>query len=806
MVCLAEFLGVSGMQKKYKKKKPIKQIRDRHARIVGVVFTLLLVYLVYQIYDIQVIEGDHLRRRAVVRQNLNRQANVSQEVPPARGQIMDRHGQPLATTIPVFRVFLDVNLLHQAYFSELGTNRTAGRTARDAHIAALNEHLGIPSAELLAYFAHDTEGNLLNPRGASHRVVARDVEPEIAIYLQSNYRHIHATRTSLRWYEDPFFAPQVIGFIRGDTQWGLEASYNIHLEGSPGRTFITQGEEAEIPVQDGYTLITTLDSDIQRLAQSIVDQTYTELAADAIAMIVMNPNTGEILGMAQAPTFSVADPFNPNLTTDTWLQRNWDYMNEQQRIHEMNQLWQNFHILHTYEQGSVFKPIVIAAAIEEGMLDTNPHRMFFCNRWHYVGGERLSCWTDHGALSLREVIYRSCNVAMFEIMSLLSQGQPDTFYRYRGYFGFGARTGVDLLGETAVSSPAVMYPRAMLGALQRATSSIGQGFNATTLQVINAYAALINGGKMMQPFLVSHIVDDFGNIVHENQPTVVRRVISEETSDFIRREMQHVVSAPGGTAHTALIPGHAVGGKTGTGQQGIRALGIDSLTYVSFTPVENPEFLVLMVAHNIRTEAHIGAGREIGPRVSRFFQELISIRGLPPSDGPGAIDAWQDHILGTDLMPDYSGWRLADAVNDLINRSNSGYSVIGSGTIVYSTFPSPGRPMPQVSTVTFNMKPDTRIEGQMVFLPDVVDLTVEAAHSLLREIGLVPVLRESTSPQTSPSLYNGIPRTTNVELRDEYQYGEYDSQPEPLQYIVYQQFPAPDTELERGTRVMLRAR
>jgi len=466
-------------------------------------------------------------------------------------------------------------------------------------------------------------------------------------------------------------------------------------------------------------------------------------------------------------------------------------------------LWRNFHTTSSYEPGSIFKPIVIAAALEEGLLSQNA--TFFCHgRRHIVADESLPCWTrwGHGSLSLTQALYQSCNVAMFYIMDRLG---ADTFYRYRGYFGFGERTGVDLPGEVSVSSPAVMYSRASLGPMQLATSSMGQGFNATTIQFMAAYAALVNGGNLLQPYIVSQVVDSFGNVVEETQPTVVRRVISAETSDFIRRQMQYVVSADAGTGRFARLPGHSIGGKTGTGQQGVRADRISSLTYIAFTPVENPEFLVLMVVDQICDITYGGAGAELGPRVRNIIEEIINIRGMQPSDGPYALDYWRTHVLGTEVMPDYSGQRLADAVRDLSNRSNGGYQVVGSGTRISHTVPTPGRPMPENAPVFFHMDADSRIDQQMVIVPNLVGLTVNQAEIILREFGLPITLLNSLVTTVNPDA--GTPRTTNRLTEEEREAeGISPAVQETFPYVIYQQFPTAGAELERGTMVMLRAR
>jgi len=764
----------------------IKRQRDNRALFIGLVLSAVFLVLAYRIHHIQNVQGEELRRLASRQHTRDQLARVNRVIPAARGEVMDRHMQPLISSIPVFEIFIDVNLLHDA-----------GNPTKAEHITALNRYLGIPLLDLEEHFREDGEGNLRNPHGASHRVVARGVEADIAIPLTSQFRHIHSNQETMRFHHDPFFAPQVLGFIRGDAFLGLESSYNMYLTGLPGRSFWVQGEVEEIAVRNGFDIITTLDSDIQRIAQSTVDQAFAEIDANFAAMIVLDPHTGEVLAMAQAPNFSIADPTNPAYTTDTWLRDTWPYLPENQRTIELERMWQNFHVTRAYEQGSVFKPIVMAAAIEEGVLSMDCH--FTCSGARYTHNERIPCWGFHGRMTLTEALYQSCNVAMFYIMDQLERSN---FYRYRGYFGFGSRTGIDLPAETAVSSPLVMYSYAALGPVQLWTSSIGQGFNASTIQIITAYAALINGGYLLEPFIVSQVVDEFGNIVQQNQRTVVRNVISGTTSDILRTQMEYVVTADLGTGRFSRVPGHRIGGKTGTGQQGARDDRIDTYTYVAFTPVQDPEFLVLMVVDRVCADTYQGAGREVGPRVARFFEELITMRGMHPSDGSYALDEWRTNVMGAALMPDYTGQRLAEAVRDLSNRSNGGFQVIGSGTVIQHTTPPAGSQMPQNSQVIFYMDQDTRIEGQMTFVPNVEGLTISEAESILQEVGLPLVWLGSLSPVATS--VNGQPRTFNVEPRTEMYNG--DDFGTPHFERIYQQFPLPNTEIERGTMVMIRAR
>jgi stage V sporulation protein D (sporulation-specific penicillin-binding protein) len=336
-----------------------------------------------------------------------------------------------------------------------------------------------------------------------------------------------------------------------------------------------------------------------------------------------------------------------------------------------------------------------------------------------------------------------------------------------------------------------------------ATSSMGQGFNATTIQIINAYAALINGGNLMRPFLVSQVVDNQGFVVQENLPQVVRRVISEETSDALRTELLYAVTGGRdhagqdfrGTGNPAYIPGFSVAGKTGTAQQGIRGGGEYIPTFVSFFPAEDPQFLILMTID--RPDASDGtpfAGRLVAPVVREFITDLIRIRNIQPAD---AIRANIPEIAGTPTT-DWSGQRLADIAPTINNTVRSGFLVVGSGTVISHHSPPPGRPLPETAPIIFFMDPESRIDERMVTMPNVEGLTAEEANRLLLDIGLLAVL---FTDRSAAALVDPQPVTSAAVPRDE-------SEPRssvPLPYSIHSQFPSAGTELEQGTQVMLRA-
>jgi len=777
--------------------KMLKRVHIR-AILMGLFFTLCIGFLLREIRYYQREWGDEYSRLSVM-QSARHHIGVNQrEVTPIRGMIMDRNMQPIASTQQVFTVFLDVYALHNRHLRDSRPEDNVN--IRDQVLAEITQAFGVHYRYLIPLFETQLGSDDL-VRNRRHHIVGRDIMPEVAIEITDRIPELHRTEGSLRWHNDPMFAPQVLGFNWGDSTWGLELQYMRELQGEFGRTIWMQGGDVEeIPVRHGYTLITTIDSEIQRAAQRHVDQTFLDVPSEHVGIIVMDPFTGAILAMAQAPSFSLADPMNTEFFTDPNLVESWDSLSNQERSDAVMRLWRNYHITNSGEPGSTFKPFVVAAAIEEGVI--NEHSRFYCEGRRTIIDRELSCWetSGHGSLSLREAIYLSCNLAMVDINRTLGR---DHFYRYRGYFGFGMYTGIDFPGEFDVSSPLVMYPFSRLNPVEMGTSSMGQGFNTTTLQMITGYAALINGGNYRQPFFVQQVVDVNGNVVHEHDTeAVVRRVVSQSTSDFVRRELEFGVTAPTGTGRALAIPGHSIGGKTGTGQQGVRADGRVSASQVAFTPVENPEFLVIMmIDHLEEIGGHVNAGRFVAPRLREFLLELISIRNLQPSEGVMTFD---QALLaaGHPVMPDFTGRRLADVTQEINVRGSGGYFVVGSGTIIERQFPLAGQASPTTGPITFWMDEDTRVPELMVLVPDVEGMFSFEAELLLRELGLPSVSFESANENRGES--DGMNATTAQAPPPVP--GEESTFPvEPIR-AVYRQFPAAGSRIERGTQVMLRVR
>lgn len=770
--------------------------RGRRAVYVGMFLCACIMGLWFRLYYIQAGPGQEFAQWAVMQDVRRHVQRATNDIAPVRGTITDRNLNPIVSSQPRFTVFLDVTELQRRHVA----NRDFTRDVREEVFEALGELFNVSRRELADRFELNPDGTLVRP--TNHFIVARGVEPDIAFEITDRFPEVHADQESVRFFHDPWFAPQVIGFHRGDATWGLELLFDRELTGDPGRTVWVAGEIEEIPVRDGYTVVTTLDPEIQRRAQEYVDRIYTEHPSRHVGIIVMDPNTSEIFAMAQAPTFRLDDTMSRNSITNTELAENWYSLSNEDLIDGMMHMWRNYHTTMSGEPGSVFKPVVMAAAVEEGLVDINSH--FYCEGVRDVGDERIWCWNNwgHGAIGFSAALAESCNLAMVDINNLLGR---DTFYQYRGYFGFGELTGINLPGEWAVSESSVMYERHRLGEVEMGTSSMGQGFNATTLQSINAMAAIINGGVLMRPFIVSHILDADGNVVQEILPQEERRVISEQTSDFMRREMQHVLTMNEmegdrrrrGTALSANIPGHSIAGKTGTAQQGEREDGRNSLTLILYTPVENPEFIVLMTIDSIYDSTAL-AGGVLSPFMRSFMLWLITTRNIQPSEGPDAVELWHATQAQRNLMPDFRGQRLADVARNVNIMNQGGYHVIGSGIYIEQTIPAPGQPMPNNAPIFFHMDASSVVEAAMETVPDVVGLTLTEASQFLLDSGLTSETVRSARREGADDAFE--PRTTNPTPREE----EEEEEEEIL--FVYRQFPSPGVRVERGTEILLRVR
>lgn len=397
-----------------------------------------------------------------------------------------------------------------------------------------------------------------------------------------------------RNYPYDSLASKVLGFTGGDNQGiiGLEVKYDEILEGINGKILTTTdargieldeiGESRLEPVS-GYNLHISLDRNMQLYAQQAAEKVMAEKQADAVSILLMNPQNGEIYAMVNVPEFNLNDPFTLNSDIDT------SGMKSEEIQDLRNQMWRNPCINDTYEPGSTFKIITASAGLEEQVVSLDD--TFSCPGFRLVEDRRIHCHQrrGHGAETFLEGVQNSCNPVFIDVGQRLG---VDNFYKYFKQFGLLGTTGVDLPGEAGT----IMHQKKNVGAVELATISFGQSFQITPIQLATTASSLINGGTRVTPHFGVEVRDDAGNLIETLEYETTKGIVSEETSETMRYMLEKVVSE--GSGKNAYIPGYTVGGKTATSQTLPRSDNIYISSFVGFAPAEDPQILGMVIIHN----------------------------------------------------------------------------------------------------------------------------------------------------------------------------------------------------------------
>lgn len=560
---------------------PIKRID-----VLLVIFVLFLILIVYRVVMIQVVRSAEFGDQAVA------ERLQESSIPASRGDILDSNGVRLATNVPADRVSAIVSLIDDKH----------------ATAVALSPHIGRPGDEIEA---------LLSQEGAEWVLLARRLSPEASATVAAlDLDGIVLDPEPRRVYPEGSFASHVLGFANYDHEgnYGVEGSYNEEVGGTPGRVVGERDGDGNVialsqstwdPPADGSDLVLTIDSAVQRIVESVLAETVQEQDAAGGTIIVQDPNTGAILGMASWPTF------DPN-TFD-----------------EVNDLsiFSNPAVSSVYEPGSTFKSIVMAIGIDDGVVTPDTVHNDAPGYVEVPGHPPIMnsngrVWGDE---TMTQVLEHSANLGAIFVAERIGQ---ERFYQRLMEFGMGRETGIDLQGEEQGIltgpwepdwNPTLFY-----------TNSFGQGIAVTPVQLINAVSAVINGGKLMQPYVVSEVRDEDETIVHD--PTMIRQVMSPESSRTLREMLRSVVINNAGAF--VEVPGYAIGAKSGTAQIPSPEGGyIDDATIASmvgFGPVEDPQFTVLV---KIDWPKESPWGETVaGPALADVFNQLFKLYGIPPTE------------------------------------------------------------------------------------------------------------------------------------------------------------------------------
>lgn len=819
------------MDEKRKKAAPKSAAKNNKIKIYLTRLTILLILFVIAIgflgyFRVFMIKMNRAKYEANA---INQQINKVQDkvVAPNRGDIVDRNGESLAVGETVFDVIIDPMLLVEVDCNErekdekakaaavqAGKEYTAPVFQKDIGFSFLKTELGIndDTLEQYAQYTIDENGDPVANVQRQYVRIAQDVPYEIGKKLNDlGLNWLYGEQDTKRSYPHGGLAAQVIGFTRGDSSWGIEKYYNNYMLGIPGRTFRTYESDGSIVTQienpiKGDKVVTTLDAHLQQYADEACKEAYDAYEPEYTSSIIMNPQTGEVYAMAQYPSFDLNEPMKITNHEGTVEKQILDTMTDEEKEEvneEVNKAWKNYAISETFEPGSIYKPIVVAMALEEGVI--SPNSTYVCGGYKKVADAEIKCHltSGHGTLNVAGVLAQSCNVGMMDIISKLS---PETYLKYQHDFGFGEKTGIDLPGESSAAN--LINTIDSLHSVEMATNSFGQGFNCTAIQAANAIAAVINGGKLMQPYVVSQVLDNDGNVLEEKSPQVIRQVISKSTSDWIRQALETTYTE--GTARKAQISGYSFGGKTGTAQQSPRSAQKYVLSFVAYHTVENPDIMVMTVIHKPSNYSDAGGEATPVPMLKEIFEKIIDYEAIAPDYEDGTTKNTQEDTSYT--VKDYTENNLKDTVNQLIAEGID-FQILGSGDTVKSQSPAGGTNLdekPEKILLTI----ETRNKTKLVPIPNVVGLSVDNAKQMLESAGFnVDVTEEIGEDYEYEELpieditIKTIESEKNTEETTKKTNKEEASDEEDTSGArVYVQMPGANVRVESGMTVKIRAR
>lgn len=434
------------------------------------------------------------------------------------------------------------------------------------------------------------------------------------------------------WFEETFkrvyplnhIACNIVGFTSSENEgtYGIEGSCNEKLNGRTGREYgyfdaSMNFQRTVKKAVNGNSVVLTIDANVQRVTENLIKKYNQDVGAGNIAVMVMNPNNGEILAMASHNRYDLNNPRDLSLM---YTQEEIDAMNEETVTQNLMSVWSNFCIAFAYEPGSTFKPFTVAAALDEG--DAKDSDYYGCTGVMNVAGTEIHCSvrTGHGNLSLQQSLMESCNSAMMQIGAKLGRTK---FSKYNKIFGFGQRTGIDLPGEAAGQ----IHTEDELNPVELATSSFGQTQAVTMVQMIAGFSSLVNGGNYYQPHIVKEIQNENGAVVESVAPVVVRKTVSENTSSLLRKYLLATVEE--GTAQPAKVKGYSIGGKTGTAEKRPVTAKKYLVSFIGCVPAENPQAVVYVIIDepNVEDQAHSTFATEFA---SKIMKKILPFLGIYP--------------------------------------------------------------------------------------------------------------------------------------------------------------------------------
>ncbi len=601
------------------KDNKIKKMTDKMRLWAIIVFCLVLCGFIY--VAIHMFLGLNEDGERYLRSALSQQTYNYSTLPFKRGDILDRNGMVLAESVKYYNLILDPVIIKEK------------DTYLEPTLTALEKGFNIPREDARKVIEDNSESRyVIQLKNLTYEQVTAYQEMLQSEEFKSLVDYVKGV-----WFEDKYIrtyplkslASATIGFTFDGDQGnnGIEGFYNEQLNGIIGSRYGYLDSDRSIdrvlnPAVDGNNIVTTLDVNIQSIIEKQIKNFNQTIGAKNVAVLIGNPRNGEIYAMASTNSY---DLNNPRDLTPFYTKEEINTLQaEKKELDALNAIWRNYMVSDSYEPGSTFKPFTVGAAIEEALSSTET--TYFCDGGEDIFGSHISCANKrgHGLITLSQAIALSCNDALMQIVAKMGKS---VFHDYLDTFNIGSRTGIDLPGE----EPGISFKEEQLGPTELATSSFGQSIQTTMVQMFAGFSSTINGGYYYTPHVVKQIASPNGAIIKSMDDNLVKRTVSEMTSEMLRSYLYEGVE--NGTAKPAQIPGYTIGGKTGTAQKYPRTDERFLVSFIGFAPVEDPEVVVYVIVDEANEEkVEKQADSKIATRLAHdIMKEVFPFLGIYPS-------------------------------------------------------------------------------------------------------------------------------------------------------------------------------
>lgn len=683
---------------------------------LSVLLCVALILLLIKIAYVQFFQGSSLKEAAT------KQQTTSRIISAKRGTIYDSTGTALAISADVDTITINPDKFRKKTDDDTKKNQEKVATG-------LSQIFELDYDETLKKVTSKNTVETIIQKVEKNKVT------ELKKWMEDNNvsSGINIDEDTKRYYPYYNLASNLLGFCGSDNQGltGLEYYWEQALSGTSGKITTTQDSHQDLmpnqdaqyfAAQNGSNLTLTIDINIQSIAEKYLEQAcITNKCGNGGNVIIMDPNNADILAMATYPDYDLNKPFEPNEK----LAETWDNLSSQAQSDALQSMWRNTAISNTYEPGSVFKVVVASAALEENIVDADTPSVFYCSGSQVVADRTIGCANSagHGYQSLRKALENSCNPAFIQLGQKIG---VNTLYKYFDAFGLFTKTGIQTAGEAS----GIFHNINSVGPVELATTSFGQRFTITPLQMATAVCAIANDGVLMQPRIVKEITDVNTGANTIVEPKAVRQVISPETAKTMLSMMESVVTDGGGKY--GQVTGYAVAGKTGTSEatQGSTAGYVSS--FVGVAPADNPQLVVLLTLYNPQGKDHFG-GHIAAPVVSQIMSEVLPYLDVPStnaSESSETAKTEQEYGINKVRLHSVTGKSASDAKKALEDQGFKCSYDCDSTAIIAEQMPRAGTTLAQGSIVQLYSN-ETKDNKKTTEVPNLKGMSYESAKKLL---------------------------------------------------------------------------